>query len=600
MKLIRSSILLTLFLCLSLTTFGQIIIKDSLQAILNNDAEPEVRFAKAGTFITYNVSPEEAETLGTSVLYPFVQKNWENQSDQLSRLSRINIWIGLCYRERGGEDRDERERFFNEKGLEIAVKSGNSLVCAYCYNVCAFMEIKRGDIPRAHEHLYQAIIYYDKVEYFATSFEMLGVIGTNFFQIKDTDGMERILQQMEEYFEKIAKITTRWKKQPQYQYNNFKHNYFDLLVQKEKTENETINYALIDSAIVYIKQNIMLVENFLEELSPNWMQSYAYYYLAKALDDYYPEQTDTIFFYLDKAFKLFELQETTRLREANSAMEFEIHANIVRANTFSRMGKTQDAYVAMNEALRLLNVLHHYQNLDEHRYKAYQFMTDYYEQTKHFDKALSFQKLLRESEAKRYEANKIQAINDMSAKYETEKKEVRIQTLIKEKIATQRILWLAAGLSLTLLIVFLLIILSNRLKRKNVEQQLYETALLAELRQDELEKMQNLQQELEQNPVKNTIDKIAQMISTSLIEKDDKKIYLERLSKLDSKLLEHVYQKSKAKITGMDMKYIICFSADIDVKDISLLFNIEPASVHTVRYRIKKKFAEKDAVKFLI
>ena len=105
---------------------------------------------------------------------------------------------------------------------------------------------------------------------------------------------------------------------------------------------------------------------------------------------------------------------------------------------------------------------------------------------------------------------------------------------------------------------------------------------------------------MEQYPIRNVIDNIAQVISASNIEKDYKKAYLERLMKVDTKLLEMAYQTSKEKITGKDMKYIICFATDVDVKDISLLFNIEPASVHTVRYRIKKKFAKNDTFRMIL
>ena len=105
---------------------------------------------------------------------------------------------------------------------------------------------------------------------------------------------------------------------------------------------------------------------------------------------------------------------------------------------------------------------------------------------------------------------------------------------------------------------------------------------------------------MEQYPIRNVIDNIAQVISASNIEKDDKKAYLERLMKVDTKLLEMAYQASMVKITGKEMKYIICFVADIDVKDISLLFNVEPASVYTVRYRIRKKFAKNDTFRVIL
>jgi hypothetical protein len=218
-------------------------------------------------------------------------------------------------------------------------------------------------------------------------------------------------------------------------------------------------------------------------------------------------------------------------------------------------------------------------------------MVDYYEKANRPADALKYQKLIQAYETKRYESEKVQAMNSMSVKYETEKKEMQIQNLVKENRAAHRILRLAVALSLALLVVSLLVIIQVRLKRQTTEQQLYEMALLAELRQNELEQLQNTKQQLGQLPIQNVVENVAQAISDSTIYVDDKKIYLKRLTKLDVQMLENARQSSKAKITGMDMKYIICFAAEMNEKDISLLFNIEPASIYTVRYRIRKKFA---------
>jgi hypothetical protein len=38
----------------------------------------------------------------------------------------------------------------------------------------------------------------------------------------------------------------------------------------------------------------------------------------------------------------------------------------------------------------------------------------------------------------------------------------------------------------------------------------------------------------------------------------------------------------------------------MEVKDMSTLFNVEPASIRSVRYHIKKKFGEKNTFKFLM
>ena len=571
--------------------YGQINVRDSVLSILQIDKiDANLRFTNAHNLIFYNSTPEEAEELAMSVIYPFVQKTYDSESKQMTGLARLYLLIGFCHRERGGEDRNEKERLFFEKALEKALKSENNSICARCFEVGGSMEIKRGDIKQAHEYLYQAIDFYDKMELYVKSSEMLYIIASNFFDIKDSDGMKRVVNQMKEYLQKDMS------KQSLYQYNVIKKSYFELLLENEK---DIVDYKLVDSTMVYIKQNIDLVENFLAELSPFWMHSYAYYYMAKAFDDYYPEQSDSIFLYLDKAIEMMNAESFSQAQESNSVMEFKIFINTLRANALSRIGKIQEAYTVMNDVLLILDEMQNYNNLNELRYKAFLFMADYYEKSNNPAEALKYQKLLRQNEAQRYETEKIKVINDMSVKYETEKKEIEIQTLAKEHKATQRILQLTIGLSLTLFITFFLMIMIGKQKQKNLEQQLYETALLAELSQNELEKTRNINQQLERNPVKNCIEIISQTVSASLIEKDTKNTYIERLTKIDTKMLENAYQTSKAKITSMDIKYIICFAADLDTKDISLIFNIEPASVNTVRYRIKKKFAEEDAFRMV-
>ena len=611
----------------SFVTHGQINVKDSLQSILQNDTvEAETRFRNAYNLMFYNSSPEEAEALSTNVVYPFVQKTWKSESEQLAHLARLQILVCFCHRERGGSDRDEKERFFAEKALQTAIKSGDNTICARCYNVCGNMEFKRGDVKLAHEYLYQSIIYYDKMEMYVKSSEILYYIASTFFDTKDTEGMKRVLQQMSEYLERDPS------KQSLYQYNVIKHNYLKTLLEKEQADNGTVDYGLADSMIVYIKKNIDIVENFLGELSPFWMHAYAYYFLAKELDAYYPEQTDSIFFYLDKAIELFEKETFVQKQEANVVMEFQIFINTVRAKTLFREGKIHEAHKAMSDAILLLDELKNYKNIILHRSEAYQFMVDYYEKTNNIAEALKYRKLLAENEAQRYEHEKLQAITGMSIKYETEKKEIQIQTLTKEKQTAQRVLWLTAGLISVLLISLLLLIHFYKLRKKNLEQSIYEAALLAELKQNELEQnlkekehlqqqynelktetnqnkqkaeayneeLTRIKQQLAQKPTKTMIEKLTEWISKSIMEKTKKNAYIQQLSELDIDMLEQGYLTADEKISNMDMKYIICFAIDMNTKDMSILFNVEPTSIRTVRYRIKKKFKDKNTFKFLM
>ncbi len=104
----------------------------------------------------------------------------------------------------------------------------------------------------------------------------------------------------------------------------------------------------------------------------------------------------------------------------------------------------------------------------------------------------------------------------------------------------------------------------------------------------------------EQTPVADTIEKIARQVAASVIDKSIKSVYLDNLSHLDGVVLENAYRNSEARLTALDIKYIICFNAGMSVPDIGTVFSIEPASVNTVRYRIRKKFARNDPFRTII
>jgi hypothetical protein len=354
--------------------------------------------------------------------------------------------------------------------------------------------------------------------------------------------------------------------------------------------------------------------------------------LAKGLDDYCPAQTDSILFYLDKALDMRKKETYARTIESATDVEFRALVAVIRAQSLSRNGKTEAAYKAMSEAIVLLDQLKGSKNTSVHRELAYKFMVDYYEKANRPTEALKYQKLLAESEAQRYENERVQAISALSIKYETEKKEEKIARLAKQNQTAKEILILTSSLIAALLIALLSFISFYRLRKKRLEQSIYEKVLLTELKDNELEhnikqkecllqqyndlellsehneqmaqaykdELKRIKQQLEQKPTKAMISKLAEWISKSVMEKTTKNAYIKQLSELDIDMLEQGYLATDEKITNIDMKYIICFAIDMDTKDMCLLFNVEPNSIHTVRYRIKKKFSNKNTFKFLM
>jgi len=104
---------------------------------------------------------------------------------------------------------------------------------------------------------------------------------------------------------------------------------------------------------------------------------------------------------------------------------------------------------------------------------------------------------------------------------------------------------------------------------------------------------------MNQIPIQIIIKNLIERIYISTIEKSQKDFYAEKLSDINIEMLGESFLSTEKKISGMDIKYIICFSIEMNIKDISLLFDIDPASVRTARYRIRKKLGKKNAFCFL-
>jgi signal transduction histidine kinase len=445
-------------------------VRDSLDSILQREGDDNnTRFGNAYYFLSASSAPaDEIEMLCLGVLRPFVREAFKEDKKRLHiDLSITYLIVAFAHRERGSEnhaERNEKELFYMEKALEEALLSEDNVQCAMCYNFSAYVEIKRGDVTRAHEYLYASLPWWDKAGMYVKSSEMLYTIASNFFEMKDADGLARVLGQMKEYLEKDNS------KQSLYQYNAIKHHYFELLEEQSVKRDGRVDYAMVDSAMVYIGANVELVENSLPELARNWIHGYAYYFLARELDSWYPEQSSRIFDALDRARKITEIdlatEGSTIAAESSAMKEFEIMLNSIRAKALFRTGRLRESREVLDETLILLSGLEDHENLNSVRSIVYRFAVEYYDKTGNTAEALRFQALLTTNEARIHEKDKITAINEMSARYEAEMKQTRIETLTRENRTTRQLLWLIAGLSTALIAAALFIVLLGRARRK--------------------------------------------------------------------------------------------------------------------------------------
>lgn len=189
------------------------------------------------------------------------------------------------------------------------------------------------------------------------------------------------------------------------------------------------------------------------------------------------------------------------------------------------------------------------------RGEAYAFFVELYKTMGQLDKALEYMELKNEADRKRFDLDKNNAIRHIQAQYETKKKDEHISHLHQRNIALTVIVTLLLSVIAALVAFFIY-------RRKLREQELYSEALAAEF---------------EASARHFSVKLLADQLGIGGIDLDEAHQLMERAVK---------------PLSVVDQKYILCFLNGEDVKTIARRFNVEPASVYTVRYRMKKKFPD--------
>ena len=585
MRLINKIFVLALLLLPAGYSFAEETYLQKVQNILNDKtiADSYNRWGAANEILLKHAPYlpfEEAMSLYTDVLLPFAEKNIKDDS-------RRNIAKAVCYSNiawiyliRGEAGDLENEEVFRKKAIEFADLSGNDARLAEMYSAYAELLSRMGNIPLAHEYYYAAINLYESINSYAHIISCLVGIAENLSHTRDVDGLRRVIEQMRQYMEQPTFDADPYSLTHFY---SVQATYYGILSE----DNPEIT-AYNDSTLTVIRNTIRIIEDNIEAMGRGRI-GFSYYNMSLTYRRCYPDRYDSIYYFLDKSLEL-------KNGEKYIDIELEICAYILYAELHFEQKRYQEAEKDMLYALSLLDQVQD-DNVTAEYFEAYSFLVMYYETMNRPAEALKYHKLLLENEKRRYDSDKINAMADMLVKYESEKKKERIDRLTEENKKARYILTLSISTIILLLIGVLILIHLYRLKKKNYELSIYESAMFAELKQTELEQFK---QHLEQKTIKTLIKNLTSRISEAYIEKPTKRTYIQKLSELDIDMLEQGYLTVSEKISNMDMKYIICFAIDMDVKDMSLIFNVEPASIRSVRYRLKKKFGVKNTFKFLL
>lgn len=337
-----------------------------------------------------------------------------------------------------------------------------------------------------------------------------------------------------------------------------------------------------------------------------------YYQLAVMFDENVkPRNADSVEYYLNKAAQSHQgLPTDTEIDICVFSMQAE---NLYVQKKYAQAERKNLEVLAILGTINPNNVLTEFEQTYDQLSRVYEAMGKY-------DLALKYSRLRMEKYKELFDAQKASAIHDVAEKYENTEKQLKIEILEQKQHAATKIMFIGIVVIGLLAISIYLIITVFRMKRRTLEQNAYEAILLSDIKQSEVENaeksihelkkeydnLQNivtqsiktsekyksqlvsLKERIEQKPSTIAFKKMVNTIKNSNISTENKQKYIKKLENINTDELEKIFA-STVKITSLDIKYLLCFAIYMSTPDIATMFNIELSSVHTVKYRIKKK-----------
>ena len=206
------------------------------------------------------------------------------------------------------------------------------------------------------------------------------------------------------------------------------------------------------------------------------------------------------------------------------------------------------------------------------RGEAYAFMVELYEAQSRHAEALAYQQLLTDNNTARYSIERQRVLDEVQTKYEVEKQQLTIRHQ-KEVI---RYLIMVSVLALLFIASALVAVWYRKCE---TEEELYTQALEAESIYNELE---TLRQSKSIEPLQVLRDGLIAQIKDNDVK--------QKIANVNLDVVRDIVADAHG-LSMMDKRYLLCFHAGLSAEQIAGLFNISPASVYTVRYRIGKKNA---------
>ena len=442
-----------------------------------------------------------------------------------------------------------------------------SLVCfanevdPYALRQEALHDIDYGEVEKAQAKLIQASELFAKKDNWDMVSMCLYERAIDYMNVGDMENMATQKNELQHLYEKQNSALVA------YNYHSVASGYYSYV--------DSIDLAIQHgwSAISALEQ----IENLNEyNIVPVW----SYYNLACFYDMYFdPPQVDSVRYYLRKSREELKVSRTRKdsIEGLISVVDLEAWQEYYEKD-YAQAEKMMLDVLAMIDTVAKVSP----NTVITERGEAYKFLAMIYKEQGKWRQAVEYQQKLIENNDVRYGLEKRRVLQEVQTRYEVEKQQLQMDKLSAENRSNR---WVMVALSL-LLVAMALGYWLLAMGRKNAEAKLYEAALEADnMRQA----ITHLEAQTDVEPLMMLVDELVAQLQGGAT-----RAYVERtvaqLRDLDLGHIQVLLVHGK-KITTMDKRYILCFAAGMTVEEIADFMSLEPASVYTVRYRLRKKFS---------
>ncbi len=385
-----------------------------------------------------------------------------------------------------------------------------------------------GSLAEAHLLFHQAMDKFAENGQFDRVSNCCYQIFTDYFNQRDMEAMQKMAEQMRDLMEKHPEE------------NSIAYDYYSVLAAMESAQ-------YFKKALEF-QEKMSVEEQSRRNLQPVWN----YYNVAVQYDLMFdPPLNDSTRKYLDKAA---EVCATFPHNVVADSIECEVSIRDLRAWLYYYDGKYSRAEAEMDTVCMMIESLKPFygNKILTEQGEAYSFYIELYTKTGDMEKAMHYQQLLNQNDKDRYNVSKNAAMHEIETRYDVAKKDVRINFLHRRN----RIL-MVSGILLLLALAGAILIVFRR------------------------EKHHELRRSAEARAAKEAADALHSSILLMMEQMG--------ISNVNPEYAQEIIESAKTPLSNVEQKYLLCFLSGMPTQAIADIFHVEPASVYTVRYRLKKK-----------